>query len=184
MKKVNGLSNWHKLIQLGVPVKGLPASFDLGRKLSTVRYKKTETSSKFITLNKDTQIEMWNEISEYRVDELNAPTFIISSVTHDKPAMRKAVELADNFINNGLRVRWHILGYNAFNANKLYYKDCDVLFISNVTKNSTPHRLEQLRDTVCFNHKILRVIVSADWNGIEISKATGIPVNGLVWLGR
>lgn len=177
--------NWHRLIQSGVPVKGISRDDDYTRLIKTVSYLKTPTSKNASLIAKPTQLEMWEELKGYTTNATSAPVFVISAINHDRFAIHQAIELASHFLDSNLKIKWHILSGGYFNNRDLNrVNDCDVLFISNVTSESTQHRLEQLRDVISLNHRVLRVIISSGWDGIELSRATGVPVNGLMWLGR
>lgn len=170
----------NRLIQLGAPVKGLCSDFDIARSVKAVSYAQ---GSKERIIDKETQLEMWEELLSFSPDEYSAPIICISAPMNDRYAIRKALDALDIFLDKNYKVKWHIMSVGYPRRSDITF-NADVLFISNIVSSSTPHKIEQLRDILSLNHRSLRVIVTAGWHGKELATAAQIQLNGLIHLGR
>lgn len=173
--------NWNKMVQLGVPLKSLYASFDVTQKLSNVTYQR---NGKDKILTRSTQIEMYNELLGYTPNKLDAPIVGISSPIYDRQSIRAGVDLFSAYLDKGYKCRWHTLFSGYGNNAVLKYTGAEVLFISNVVQSSTDHKIELLRDLVAANPNCLRVILTAGWTGFDLIDASQIGLNAVLHLGK
>ncbi len=173
--------NWHKMIQLGVPLKSLYKEFDVDRYTTNVSYERNGMDR---LITKKVQLEMYQELLNFEPTKKDAPIFCISSPVHDRQAVRVGVDLMSHYIDKGYNVKWHTLFGGYGNRAIQKYTKTDVLFITNVVQSSTSHKLELLRDLLYMNTDCLRVIITAGWHGLELVDASQIGVHGLLHLGK
>ena len=173
--------NWHKMVQLGVPMKSLYKDFDVSRFITNVSY---ERNGRDRILTKKVQVEMYQELLNFEPNKEAAPIFCISSPVHDRQAVRVGVNLMSHYLDKGYRANWHCLYGGYGNKSLQKYIKTDVLFITNVVQSSTSHKLELLRDLLHLNNDCLRVIVTAGWHGLDLVDASQIGVHGLLHLGK
>lgn len=172
--------NWQKMVQLGVPLASLYKDFDVPSSITPITY---ERNGKERVLAKRIQCEMYEELWDFKPSKDVAPIFCISSPIHDRPSVRVGVNLMSHFLDNKYQAAWHTM-YGGYNQNTIKRYKTDVLFITNVVRSSTNHKIELLRDLLYLNNDCLRIIITAGWHGLDLSDQSQIGVHGLIHLGK
>jgi hypothetical protein len=63
-------------------------------------------------------------------------------------------------------------------------RDINLLVLSNVVANSTPYKLEKLRDIIALYSNIPKIVVTSDGNPIEFfAQQLHLPINHALWIG-
>lgn len=158
------------LILAGVPANLLRLPPVEAEQCTTIQY---EYDDKVKKITKAKQIQTYEA---FMASNLEIPcAFGISSTPNDLTAKRMAVSVLKHYESR--RIQWHTLtGDYKYSRRKL---NCELAVFANVMYDSTPYKLELLRDMLELNPHIPKIVVCSGASALELFNVKlHYPING------
>jgi hypothetical protein len=164
------------LILAGVPANLLRLPEVDPQSCSTVQYEYDGKVKKVVRAKQLTTYDAFIE------SNLTIPcAFGISSTPNDLTAKRMAVTILRRF--EGSKILWHTLtGDYKYQRRKL---NCQLAVFTNVMYDSTPYKLEVLRDVLELNQHIPKIVVCSGASALELFNVKlHFPINGFLHFNK